>query len=117
MNDHRRGALIGLAVDDALGATVEFKSPGSFKPVTGYRTNGPHGLADEGRIRDRGGGKMSEQEHVDLNQLRPRSSRNESLPPELLIQIEAIFDVKAVACYAGPKRHLQFPLDEARKSK
>ena len=33
MNDRRRGALIGLAVGDALGAAVEFKSPGSFKPL------------------------------------------------------------------------------------
>ena len=29
---------------DALGAAVEFKSPGSFTPVTGYRSGGPHGL-------------------------------------------------------------------------
>jgi ADP-ribosylglycohydrolase len=36
--------LIGLAVGDALGAAVEFKSPGSFAPVTGYRSGGPHGL-------------------------------------------------------------------------
>lgn len=42
--DRQRGALIGLAVGDALGAAVEFKSPGSFKPVTGYRAGGPHGL-------------------------------------------------------------------------
>jgi ADP-ribosylglycohydrolase len=44
MNDRRRGALIGLAVGDALGAAVEFKSPGSFAPVTGYRNGGPHRL-------------------------------------------------------------------------
>ena len=44
MLDRRRGALIGLAVGDALGAAVEFKSPGSFAPVTGYRSGGPHGL-------------------------------------------------------------------------
>src|SRR5271154_7127147 len=44
MNNRRRGALIGLAVGDALGAAVEFKSPGSFKPVTGYRNGGPHRL-------------------------------------------------------------------------
>ncbi len=42
MIDRRRGALIGLAVGDALGAAVEFKSPGSFAPVTGYRSGGPH---------------------------------------------------------------------------
>jgi ADP-ribosylglycohydrolase len=44
MNDGRRGVLIGLAVGDALGAAVEFSSPGSFAPVTGYRSGGPHGL-------------------------------------------------------------------------
>jgi ADP-ribosyl-[dinitrogen reductase] hydrolase len=42
MNDRRRGALIGLAVGDALGAAVEFKSPGSFKPVTGFPQTGSH---------------------------------------------------------------------------
>lgn len=44
MNDRCRGTLIGLAVGDALGAAVEFRSPGSFTPVTGYRSGGPHGL-------------------------------------------------------------------------
>src|SRR6266851_10150544 len=44
MKDRHRGALIGLAVGDALGAAVEFKSPGSFAPVTGYRNGGPHRL-------------------------------------------------------------------------
>jgi ADP-ribosyl-[dinitrogen reductase] hydrolase len=44
MNDRRRGALIGLAVGDALGAAVEFSRPGTFAPVTGYRDGGPHGL-------------------------------------------------------------------------
>src|SRR6516162_7261856 len=47
MNDRRRGACIGLAVGDALGAAVEFSSPGSFAPVTGYRSGGPHGLKAE----------------------------------------------------------------------
>jgi ADP-ribosyl-[dinitrogen reductase] hydrolase len=44
MQDRQRGTLIGLAVGDALGAAVEFKSPGTFKPVTGFRSGGPHGL-------------------------------------------------------------------------
>ncbi|WP_166819940.1 ADP-ribosylglycohydrolase family protein [Thalassoroseus pseudoceratinae] len=39
------GCLLGLAVGDALGAAVEFKPPGSFAPVTGYRAGGPHGLS------------------------------------------------------------------------
>lgn len=45
MNDRLRGALIGLAVGDALGAAVEFQPPGTFKLVTDYRAGGPHGLA------------------------------------------------------------------------
>lgn len=44
MNDRRRGALIGMAVGDALGAAVEFQRPGTFEPVTDYRTGGPHRL-------------------------------------------------------------------------
>lgn len=39
-----RGTLIGLAVGDALGAAIEFKEPGDFDPVTGYRAGGPHRL-------------------------------------------------------------------------
>jgi ADP-ribosyl-[dinitrogen reductase] hydrolase len=42
--DRSRGTLIGLAVGDALGAAVEFMSPGGFPPVTGYRAGGPHRL-------------------------------------------------------------------------
>ncbi|MFW5729912.1 MAG: ADP-ribosylglycohydrolase family protein, partial [Spirochaetota bacterium] len=44
-HDRKRGCLLGLAVGDALGAAVEFSSPGGFEPVTGYRGGGPHGLA------------------------------------------------------------------------
>jgi ADP-ribosyl-[dinitrogen reductase] hydrolase len=44
MKDRCRGTLIGLAVGDALGAAVEFSSPGSFAPVTSYRGGGPHRL-------------------------------------------------------------------------
>jgi ADP-ribosylglycohydrolase len=43
--DRQRGTLLGLAIADALGAAVEFKSPGTFPEVTGYRGGGPHGLA------------------------------------------------------------------------
>jgi len=43
--DRRRGALLGLAVGDALGAAIEFEMPGAFPEVTGYRGGGPHGLA------------------------------------------------------------------------
>ena len=49
--DRQRGCLIGLAVGDALGAAIEFRAPGTFKPVTGYRSGGPHGL-DRGEWTD-----------------------------------------------------------------
>ncbi len=41
----QRGTLLGLAIGDALGAAIEFRAPGTFTPVTGYRGGGPHGLA------------------------------------------------------------------------
>jgi ADP-ribosylglycohydrolase len=44
IRDRQRGCLLGLAIGDALGAAIEFQPPGSFKPVTGYRAGGPHGL-------------------------------------------------------------------------
>lgn len=43
--DRAVGALMGLAIGDALGAAVEFARPGTFEPVTGYRSGGPHRLA------------------------------------------------------------------------
>ena len=33
--DRFRGCLLGLAIGDAVGTTLEFKPPGSFKPITG----------------------------------------------------------------------------------
>ncbi|MCE9553571.1 MAG: ADP-ribosylglycohydrolase family protein [Planctomycetes bacterium] len=45
MDDRKAGALLGLAIGDALGAAIEFESPGTFTPVTDYRAGGPHGLA------------------------------------------------------------------------
>lgn len=39
-----RGALLGLAVGDALGTTVEFKPPGTFSPVSDMVGGGPFGL-------------------------------------------------------------------------
>jgi ADP-ribosyl-[dinitrogen reductase] hydrolase len=44
MIDRARGALVGLAVGDAMGAPVEFRAMGSFAPVTTYRSGGAHGL-------------------------------------------------------------------------
>lgn len=38
------GALVGLAVGDALGTTLEFKPPGSFRPIRDMVGGGPFGL-------------------------------------------------------------------------
>ncbi len=39
-----RGSLLGLAVGDALGTTLEFKRPGSFSPIDDIVGGGPFGL-------------------------------------------------------------------------
>ncbi len=42
--DRFRGALLGLAVGDAIGTAVEFEHPGDFPPVTDMTGGGPFGL-------------------------------------------------------------------------
>ena len=42
--DRYRGALLGLAVGDALGVPVEFMRPGTFDLITEMVGGGPHGL-------------------------------------------------------------------------
>ena len=42
--DRYKGALLGLAVGDALGTTLEFKSPGSFEPINVMVGGGPFAL-------------------------------------------------------------------------
>ena len=39
-----QGCLVGLAVGDALGTTVEFKAPGTFSPMATIVGGGPFGL-------------------------------------------------------------------------
>lgn len=39
-----RGCLLGLAVGDALGTTLEFQDPGAFEPITDIVGGGPFGL-------------------------------------------------------------------------
>jgi ADP-ribosyl-[dinitrogen reductase] hydrolase len=39
-----RGCLVGLAVGDALGTTLEFKAPGTFKPIKDITGGGPFHL-------------------------------------------------------------------------
>lgn len=42
--DRFRGCLLGLAVGDALGTTLEFKAPGSFAPIDDMVGGGPFEL-------------------------------------------------------------------------
>ena len=42
--DRARGALLGLAVGDAIGTTVEFSPRGSFAPLTDMIGGGPFDL-------------------------------------------------------------------------
>jgi len=42
--DRYRGSLLGLAAGDALGTTLEFKTPGSFQPITSMVGGGPFRL-------------------------------------------------------------------------
>ncbi len=44
LNDRRRGCFLGLIIGDALGQSIEFRSPGSFPPITTFRGGGPHNL-------------------------------------------------------------------------
>lgn len=44
IGDRARGALLGLAVGDAVGTTVEFRARGSFPPVTDITGGGPFRL-------------------------------------------------------------------------
>jgi ADP-ribosylglycohydrolase len=43
-NQRYRGSLLGLAVGDAVGTTLEFKSPGTFDPITDMVGDGPFHL-------------------------------------------------------------------------
>ncbi|MBX3023782.1 ADP-ribosylglycohydrolase family protein [bacterium] len=43
-SDRYRGALLGLAVGDALGTTLEFRTPGSFEPIGDMVGGGPFRL-------------------------------------------------------------------------
>jgi len=44
LEDQFRGCLLGLAVGDALGTTLEFKRPGTFQPIMDMVGGGPFGL-------------------------------------------------------------------------
>ncbi len=44
LKERYRGALLGLACGDAVGTTLEFKSPGSFVPINDLVGGGPFAL-------------------------------------------------------------------------
>jgi len=45
-----RGCLLGIAIGDALGTTLEFKQPGTFEAVTDVIGGGPFDLAPGQRL-------------------------------------------------------------------
>jgi ADP-ribosylglycohydrolase len=44
LRERYRGALVGLAVGDAVGTTLEFTQPGQFRPIDDMLGGGPFGL-------------------------------------------------------------------------
>ena len=44
LTDRSRGTLLGLALGDALGTTLEFRPPGTFSPITDLVGGGPFHL-------------------------------------------------------------------------
>jgi hypothetical protein len=44
LGERYRGSLLGLAVGDAVGTTLEFRQPGSFDPLEDMVGGGPFGL-------------------------------------------------------------------------
>ena len=44
LRERYRGCLLGLAVGDALGTTLEFTRPGEFEPIDDMLGGGPFGL-------------------------------------------------------------------------
>ena len=42
--DRYRGCLLGLAAGDAVGTTLEFRAPGTFRPIEDMTGGGPFGL-------------------------------------------------------------------------
>ncbi len=44
LEERYQGALIGLAVGDALGTTLEFSIPGTFEPISDMNGGGPFKL-------------------------------------------------------------------------
>src|SRR5262250_3310607 len=44
LRERYRGSLLGLAVGDAVGTTLEFRQPGSFDPLDDMVGGGPFGL-------------------------------------------------------------------------
>ena len=74
MNCRYRGALLGLAVGDALGTTLEFTSPGAFEPVTDMVGGGPFGLGRAQWTDDTSMALCLAESLVELRRLRRRAT-------------------------------------------
>ncbi|MGB3412493.1 MAG: ADP-ribosylglycohydrolase family protein [Microthrixaceae bacterium] len=69
--DRAMGALVGLAVGDAVGTTLEFKPPGSFTPITDMVGGGPFHLKPGQWTDDTSMAMCLAESILDLHQLDP----------------------------------------------
>ncbi len=75
MRDRYQGALLGLAVGDALGTTLEFSLPGTFEPITDIVGGGPFGLEPGQWTDDTSMALCLAESLVDVPGIRPRRTR------------------------------------------
>lgn len=75
-SDRFRGCLLGLAVGDAVGTTVEFKARGSFAPVTDMLGGGPFVLPPGAWTDDTSMALCLASSLIDVNGFDPRDQMN-----------------------------------------
>jgi hypothetical protein len=79
IRDRYRGTLLGLAAGDVLGTTLEFKTPGTFKPLTDMIGGGPFGLEPGSVDRRHLHGPLSDRELTRDARFRPEGSNGSLL--------------------------------------
>ena len=96
--DRYRGCLLGLAVGDAIGTTIEFQPRGSFAPLTDLVGGGPfgHGL-EIGKIRAGAkrpaGPGQHDQRNVAIG-VSPRQSANQAIHERPIERVELVRTVQ-----------------------
>jgi ADP-ribosylglycohydrolase len=72
--------MLGLAVGDALGTTLEFKAPGTFKPITDMIGGGPFGLEPGQWTDDTSMALCLAESLIEKRGIRPEGSNGSLLP-------------------------------------